>query len=179
MRRLVCGVTLFALAVAPALADPKGDVMGAMVGLAKATSYHITISSHNRPSMEADMQAPGKMHMVSPQFEFIKIDTTTWVKMNGTWQKFSLPNMDQMIGGVTGVLDMAHEPDQLTVTDLGPKTPATGGPALHAYSVVNEAGKSPATMFIDGGRLVEVDNTDGSSVKFSKFNDPVDIEPPS
>ena len=179
MKRLLAGAALFALITAPALADPKGDVTAAMIGLAKATSYHITISNHKGPAMEADMQAPGKMHMISPQFEFIKIGTTTWVKMNGAWQKFSLPGTNQMTGGVTNVLNMAHRPDRLTVTDLGPKTPATGGWALHAYSIVNEAGKSPSTVFIDGGRLVEVDNIDGSSVKFSKFNVPVDIEPPS
>jgi hypothetical protein len=58
------------------------------------------------------------------------------------------------------------------------KTPATGGSALHAYSVTNKAGKSPATIFLSGGRLAEVDSADGNSVTFSNFNVPVDIEPP-
>lgn len=181
MKRLLAGIILFALGAAPASADPKGDVTAAMIAFAKATSYHMTISARNRPgTMEADMVAPGKMHLVSPQFEMIKIDTTTWVKMNGTWQKFALPGMDQMMGGVNGVLASVHaSPDQLTVTDLGPKSPASGGPALHAYSISNEAGKSPSTIFLDGTRLVEADSTDGTSVRFSQFNDPIDIEPPS
>lgn len=178
MKRLLAGFALFALATAPASADPKGDVMAAMIAFAKASSYHATVTSKNRPAMEFDMQAPGKMHLTSPQFEVIKIDATTWVKMNGTWQKFTLPGMEQMMGSVNGVIAMARQPDQVTVTDLGPKTPATGGAAVHAYSVANEAGKSPATVFIDGGQLVEVDGTDGNAVRFSKFNAPVDIEPP-
>jgi len=179
LKRTLSAIVLFALAAAPALADPKADLMAAMVGFAKATSYHMTVSGRGRPGMEADIEAPGKMHMVSPQFEFIKIDSTTWVKMNGAWQKFQVPGMDAMMGGVTNVINMAHEPDQVTVIDLGPKSPGTGGPPLHAYQVTNEAGKSPATMFVDGGRLIEVDNADGTSVKFSNFNAPVDIEPPS
>jgi hypothetical protein len=181
MKRLIAGIAVFALGAAPASADPKGDVMAAMIAFGKATSYHMTIASRNRPgTMEADMVAPGKMHVVTAQFEMIKIDTTTWVKMNGSWQKFALPGMDQMMGGVNGVLAAVHaSPDQLTVTDLGPKSPAAGGPALHAYSITNEAGKSPSTIFLDGTQLVEADTSDGTSVRFSKFNAPVDIEPPS
>jgi len=64
------------------------------------------------------------------------------------------------------------------VTDLGMKTPLSGGPPLHAYSMTNKAGKSPATMFVDGGVLKEIDNTDGSSVIISKIGAPVDISPP-
>jgi hypothetical protein len=59
------------------------------------------------------------------------------------------------------------------------KTPLSGGPPLHAYTMTNKAGKSPATVFLDGGTLKEVDNTDGSTAIFSKIGVPVDIEPPN
>ena len=107
------------------------------------------------------------------------------------------------IGGTTTIVDFAIQPKgtkmraaldtwwkkaegkacidyglHMVVTDLGMKSPAAGGRPLHAYTVINNAGKIPSTLFLDGGRLSEVDNADGSSVKFSKFDAPVDIEPP-
>jgi hypothetical protein len=126
------------------------------------------------------MALPSKMHMTSAQFEMIKIDATTWIKIGGQWRQFAMPGMDQMTGPLTGAIAATHydNPDDLVVSDLGMKSPASGGAPLHAYSVTNKAGKSPATIFLDGGRVVEVDNTDGTCVQFSKFNVPVDIEPP-
>ena len=65
----------------------------------------------------------------------------------------------------------------MVVTDLGMKSP--DGVPLHAYMVRNKAGKSPATIYLDRrGTLVRIDNTDGTSVKFSKFNAHIDIQPP-
>ena len=179
MKRLLCALALVAFSAAPALADPKSDVMAAMMQFAKATTYHMSISGHGQ-TMDADIQPPSKMHMMSTQFEMIKIDATTWMKVGGKWQKFTMPGMDQMMGSVNGAIATAHaSPDDVTVTDLGMKKAAGGGDPLHAYSVTNKAGKSPATIFLDGSRLVEVDSPDGSAVRFSKFNVPVDIEPPT
>lgn len=179
MKRFLATLALLAFAAAPALADPKSDLMAAMVTFGKFTSYHMSVAAKGR-TMEADFVVPGKMHMTSAQFEVITIDKTTWVKMGGKWQQFAFPGMDQVMGNVKSSIAAAHPNDQTTVTDLGMKVPASGGPPLHAYSVSNEAGKSPATVFIDGsGRFVEVDNTDGTTVRFSKFNDPADISPPA
>jgi hypothetical protein len=178
MKRLLCALALVAFAAAPALADPKSDVTAAMIQFAKASSYHMEIDS-KRGAMEADFAAPGKMHVSSPQFEMIKIDATTWVKIGGKWQQFAMPGMDQMTGAFsTAVATVKSQSDDMVVTDLGMKSPAAGGRPLHAYTVINNAGKIPSTLFLDGGRLSEVDNADGSSVKFSKFDAPVDIEPP-
>jgi hypothetical protein len=181
MKRFLFALALVAFAAAPALADPKSDVMSAFMQFGKATSYHMSVSS-KRGSMEADMALPGKMHMISPQFEMIKIDTTTWMKIGGQWRQMSMPGMDTMTAAVTGRIAMlrgSEQPDDYTVNDLGMKSSLTGGAPMHAYSVTNKAGTSPATIFIDGGKVVEVDNAgDGTSITFSKFNAPVDIQPP-
>lgn len=179
MKRLLCALALVVFAAAPASADPKSDLMAAMIGFAKATTFHMEVSA-KRGTLEADMALPGKMHVSSAQFEMIKIDTTTWIKVGGQWRQFAMPGMEQMTGALTNAIAAAHyeNPDDLVVTDLGMKTPAAGGSPLHAYSVTNKAGKSPATIFLDGGRLVEIDSADGNSVKFSKFDVPVDIQPP-
>ncbi|HEV8020824.1 MAG TPA: hypothetical protein VGP41_06140 [Candidatus Lustribacter sp.] len=177
MKHFLATLALVAFAAAPALADPKSDLMAAMMQFGKASSYHMDVAGKGR-TMEADVVLPNKMHMTSAQFEMIKIDQTTWVKMGGKWQQFTMPGMEQIMGSVNSTLATTHPTDQMVVTDLGMKSPASGGPPLHAYTVTNEAGKSPSTMFLDGGRLVEVDNTDGTMVRFSKFNDPIDISPP-
>jgi hypothetical protein len=180
MKRFLCALALFAFAAAPALADPKSDLMGAMIGLQKAGTYHITFSGKNNQTMNGDFALPAKMHIYSPQMEMIKIDQTVWIKVGGQWRQMNIPGVEQMTANVTGAVEMAKsQPDDLVVTDLGMKTPLSGGPPLHAYSMTNKAGKSPATVFIDGGVLKEVDNTDGSSVVFSKIGVPVDISPPN
>jgi hypothetical protein len=178
MKRLLCAFVLVAFAAAPALADPKSDVLAAFLQFGKATSYHIDVAA-KRGSVEADMAPPGKMHIISPQFEMIKIDTMTYMKIGGQWRQMSMPGMEAMTGAVTSTMSMTKgDPDDFTVTDLGMKSPNSGGSPLHAYAVTNKAGKSPATIFIDGGKVVEIDNTDGTSVKISKYNVPVDIQPP-
>jgi hypothetical protein len=177
MKRFLCALAVLVFGAAPALADPKSDLMAAMAQFSKATTYHMSVAGRGR-AMEADFALPSKLHMTSGQFEMIKIDSTTWVKMGGKWQQFTMPGMDQLTGSINGAIAMAHPSDDIEVTDLGLKAPITGGPPLHAYSVTNKAGKSPATLFLDGGLLVEIDNTDGTSVRFSKFGTPVDISPP-
>ena len=178
MKRLLCALALVAFGAAPALADPKSDLMASMIGLGKASSYHVSVIS-KRGSIEGDIALPSKMHITSPQFEMIKIDQTTWVKIGGQWRQFALPGMEQITAGITGAIETARgKQDDLVVTDLGMKVPAGGGGPMHAYSMTNKAGKSPATAFVDGGTLTEIDNADGTAMKFSKFNVPVDISPP-
>jgi hypothetical protein len=179
MKRFLCALALFAFAAAPALADPKSDIMAAMINLQKAGTYHMTINAKNQ-KMEADMALPAKMHMVMPQMEMIKIDSTMWIKVGGQWRQMNIPNADQLTATVTGAMEMAKgQPDDLVVTDLGLKTPVSGGAPLHAYSMTNKAGKSPSTVFLDGGVVKEIDTTDGTSVVFSKIGVPVDISPPN
>ena len=178
MKRLLCALALVAFGASPALADPKSDVMAAIVGFAKASSYHVSVIA-KRGGIEGDMALPSKMHIISPQFEMIKIDATTWMKIGGQWRQLNMPGMEQMMGGMSGLIDTARgKADDMVVTDLGMKVPSGGGGPLHAYSVTNKAGKSPSTIFLDGGTLTEIDGSDGTALKFSKFNVPVDISPP-
>jgi hypothetical protein len=180
MKRFLCALALFAFAAAPALADPKSDIIAAMINLQKAGTYHMTINAKNNQKMEADMALPAKMHMYSPQMEMIKIDNTMWVKIGGQWRQMNIPNVETMTASMTGPMEMARgQADDLVVTDLGMKTPNSGGPPLHAYSMTNKAGKSPATVFLDGGIVREIDSNDGTSMVISKIGVPVDISPPN
>jgi hypothetical protein len=181
-QRLPCALALVvfaAFAATPALADPKSDVMAAMTQFAKATSFHVAVAGRGI-AMDGDMALPSKMHVTAAQFELIKIDSRTWVRLGGKWQRLQLPGMDQMTAEINGAIATARDAsNDMIVTDLGMQAPSAGGPALHAYRITNKTDKSPATVFLDGGRLVEVDNADGTSAQFSKFNAPVSIEPPT
>jgi hypothetical protein len=181
MRRFLCALALVAFGAAPALADPKSDLMAAMAQFGKASSYHITALAKGR-TMEADMALPAKMHIYSGPMEMIKIDQIVWVKAGSNWQKINmaaLPGADQITNAFNGAIATAHSAaDDVTVTDLGMKSPE--GAPLHAYTVTNKAGKSPSTVFLDaGGALVRVENTDGTVVKFSRFNAIDPIVPPN
>ena len=178
MKRLLCALALVAFAAAPALADPKSDLVAAMLQFSKVSSYHIMATGKGR-SMEADFALPGKMHVYAGPMEMIKIDSTMWMKMNGKWQQFNFPGADQMTAAFNNAIATTHTaPDDLTVTDLGMKSP--DGTPLHAYSVNNKAGKSPSTIYLDAsGMLVRVETEDGSVVTFSKFNAIPPIVPPT
>ncbi len=178
MKRLPCTLALLVLAAAPALADPKSDVTAAMTQFAKATSYHVAVVGRGQ-TMDGDLALPSKMHLTSAQLEMIKIGSRTWVKFGGKWQQFQIPGIEKMTAVISNAIAAARDKtDDMVVTDLGMRPPLAGGPPLHAYSVKNNAGTSPTTLFLDGGLLVEIDSADGTSAKFSKFNVPVAIEPP-
>ena len=181
MRRFLCALALVAFGAAPALADPKSDLIAAMAQFGKANSYHITAVAKGR-TMEADMALPAKMHVYSGPMEMIKIDQTMWIKAGSNWQKLNLaalPGGDQIMGAFNGAIATAHTaPDDMVVSDLGMKSPE--GAPLHAYSITNKAGKSPSTVFLDGsGALVRVESTDGTVVKFSRYNAIDPIVPPN
>ena len=63
MKRLLCALALVVrLRSRAALADPKSDLVTAMLQFSKATSYHIAAAGKGR-TMEADMMLPSKMHV--------------------------------------------------------------------------------------------------------------------
>jgi hypothetical protein len=180
MKRLLCALALVASTAAPALADPKSDLIAAMIQFARVTSYHVTATDHGK-TVEMDMALPGKMHLMMGPVEMIKIDAVTWIKMNGSWHQFTVPGMDRITSGVTHAIGYAsgkYGPNDMVVRDLGMMSP--DGVPLHAYSVVTTSSKDAATLYLDrDGKLIRVDTTDGAIVRFSKFNaiDPI-VPPP-
>jgi len=178
VKRLLLALALVAFAAAPALADPKSDIIAAALKFTTATSFHMTAAAMGR-TLDADYAPPDKMHLTAGPLEVIKIGQTTWFNSGGTWRQFAMPGMDQLTGVFTSAIGEVRNasPDDLVVTDLGMKAPA--GIRLHAYTVTNKAGTSPATLYLDGnGWLTRIEMGQGNAVTFSKFNAPLDIEPP-
>jgi hypothetical protein len=181
MNRLLAIVALVALSAAPALADPTNDVKNAMIGLANASSYHISATAAGH-AMEGDFVKPGKMHLTAGPFEMIVIDKTTYVKMQGAWHQFTFPGMDRVMAPLSHAQNFLKSHDDITVTDLGPKV--VGGATLHAYGVKNSTNSDrPITVYLDSsGTLVRIDVADNdgntSTINFSNMNGPITIDPP-
>jgi outer membrane lipoprotein-sorting protein len=179
MKRLLCALALVAFSVAPALADPKSDVTGAMVTLESAKSYHVTVNSHGQTG-DIDMVKPDKMHVVFGPMEMIKIANTSYMKMNGSWQRFAIPGVSERLTGMyEGVLKNAtSHVDDLIVTDLGNKV--VDGVPLHGYTLKNkDSTVAPSTVYLDGkGMPVRMDTNENTVVHFSKINEPIAIDAP-
>ena len=181
MKRLPFALPLVLVlsAVVPALADPTNDVKNAFVKLATASSYHVQIEAHGK-TLEGDVAPPDKSHFVMPPMEMIMLGKTTYVKINGSWMQFAVPGVDKMFAGYQQVTSMAKTPENVSVTDLGMKSP--DGAPLHAYSIKNTDSSTPAIVYVDGsGSAVRVDETSAngtSIIRFSNFNVPVNIVAP-
>lgn len=180
MNRFLATAALVALCVAPALADPTSDVKGALIGLAGASSYHVTITAASGPTVAADFVKPGKVHVTAGPMELIMIDKATYVKMSSTWHQFSFPGIEHVLGPLTHAQDLVQSHDDIVVTDLGSKT--VDGGVLHAYGVKPGNSTKSVTMYLDGsGALVRIDaaGPNGTNVvRFSNVNGPITIEAP-
>jgi hypothetical protein len=178
MKRLLLALALALAAYAPALADPASDVRGAMLALAKATSFHISATAGGQ-DVEADFLPPAKAHFVAGPVEVITVAGTTWVKLGGSWRQFTVPGMDRITGFVQGTIDtLRNPPDDLVVNDLGMKS--VDGTTLHAYTVASKSGGYTNTVYLDrSGLLARIDAPNASVVRFSKFNAPLTIDPPN
>jgi len=176
------GLIVFALlAGGTAFADPAGDLKNGMIAFHKLSSYHMTVTSRGK-TIEGDFVAPDRMHVTVAGREVIRIGSTTYFNANGSWMKISAPGASAMMfGPVDDVRNVGAHPNDMIVTDLGPKT--AGGISYHAYSVRSSSSPSASICYLDrDGMLARVESTgaDGSisTVLFSRFNAPVKIDAP-
>lgn len=178
MKRLLWTLALIAFSAAPALASPASDVQGAMIMLGTAKSYHVTFTAKGKTG-DIDVVKPDKMHVVMPPMEMVKIGDTSYMKMGGTWRKFTIPGMSEQITSMYegAIHKVSSHADDVVVTDLGSKV--VDGASLHAYVVKNKDAKEPTTVYIDGrGEPARLETADGTVVRFSKINDPIAIDAP-
>jgi|HubBroStandDraft_1064217.scaffolds.fasta_scaffold37101_2 hypothetical protein len=182
MRRFLVVSVLVSALTAPALAAPVDDVKNALIGFGRLTSYHMTMDVGGQ-HMEGDVVVPGKMHLMMGEMEMVHIGSNTWMKVQGHWMQ--IPGGAGQGPGFTGALShaqtlSAHSSD-VTVTDLGVKS--VDGESLHAYGVKNPGDPQPSTIYVGGdGHVHRIDSVDDkgkvSTIRFSRFNVPVAIDPP-
>jgi hypothetical protein len=184
MRRILAFCTLFALSTALAAADTlPPQLAGAFATMASAKTYHMSLNAHGQ-QVDMDIVNPGRQHLTISgrhQIEMIRIDSDTYMKMNGSWQKFSMPGMDSMIAeyGKYREIGASHAADA-KIVDLG--MTAVGGESLHEYEV-STATTDPADIYVgtDGTihQIVVPKAKSGPvTMVFSAYNTPITIVAP-
>jgi len=160
MRRFLVVSFLVPALTTAALAAPIDDVKNALIGFGHLTSY-----------------------LMMGEMEMVHIGANTWMKVQGHWMQ--MPGGAGQGPGFTGALShaqtlSAHTSD-VTVTDLGVKS--VDGQTFHAYGVKNPGDPQPSTIYVGGdGYVHRIDSADDkgrvSTIRFSRFNVPVAIDPP-
>jgi hypothetical protein len=169
-------LAIMAFAAASTLSARAGTpaiVMQALQTTMK-TSYHMTMVSPQTGAVEADVVPPSRMHLLMKKenMEAIVIDSTMYMKQNGTWKKY--PGVDIM--KMQTLQSLAASTDKFTVDDLGPKL--IDGALLHAYRTTNLKTKTVASFFLDGsGRIARME-VGSDVIQFSKFGETVTITAP-
>ncbi|HZO94910.1 MAG TPA: hypothetical protein VFB22_14295 [Candidatus Baltobacteraceae bacterium] len=177
----------------PAFAAPADDVKAAMLKLAHAHAYHVTIAGGaGGGGMEMDFVRPDRIHMTNGAMEMIRVGATMWVKVNGSWMQIPMQGGAMGARGgpaaasasVSQAQALADHPEEIaTVTDRGPKL--VDGETLHVYDVQQSGSSGTLTIFVgaDGfPHAMETVDKQGkvSHMRFSRFDDPaIAITPPA
>jgi len=185
MRSILAFCTLFALSTGAVLADPLPPQLAtAFANLAGANSYHMSVNARGQ-QIDIDMVKPGKMHITMSggkmAMEMIKIDSDTYMKMGGSWRKFTFPGMDEMIKSYVNVRSLAADrPADATFTDLGMS--AIDGVPMHEYEVVSSPTSDPADIYVGADGFIHDMTVKGkngpATIVFSAYNAPVTIAAP-
>jgi hypothetical protein len=158
-------------ATVPASADVAPALVNAIVVMSKLPSYHMSMTTSDGVA-ETDVSNPGKMHTVMKSGEMVIIGPTMYMKMRGKWTKFASASGD------SDVLARYHKfASNYSSQDLGMRTVAGG--TFHAYAIHDTRHPTVKnTIYLDGlGRIARID-IDASVVTFSRFGEPVSIQPP-
>jgi hypothetical protein len=184
MRSILAFFTLFALSTGLAVADPLPPQLAtAFANFGAAKTYHMTLNAHGQ-QMDLDVVSPGRQHMTmhggKMDMEMIRIDSDTYMKMNGTWQKFSLPGMDALFSKYAKYREIAtgHTTD-VKIADLG--MTAVGGDPMHEYAI-SSATSDATDVYVGADGLIHqmvINGKDGTATMvFSGYNSPITIVAP-
>jgi hypothetical protein len=162
-------VALATLTAVPANAGPTDDVRAAMLKFTGLRSWEMSFGAGGR-SGTMDFVKPNAMRLSTEGMQMVHIGDTTYMMMNGKWQKFTSRNRS---GGGFEMADEIRrkisESNGVSATDLGMKS--VGGETLHAYKIREKDG-STGIVYVGADGLPH--RFQGSradeTVTFSKFN---------
>jgi outer membrane lipoprotein-sorting protein len=179
--------SLFSTTVAPALADPAGDLQQAMSAFAAVKSVHIDMKTENGGTGTEDMVAPNKMRatmtMMGRQMQMVRIGDDTWVNFMGQWRKthYSNPIITQMNAAQAILSKHKDVREGYNVTDGGPAM-VNGTPA-HKYHMVDKQNGASIDVYVGPGHLplqIVWSHASGENMTwtYSQYNSVADITPP-
>ena len=171
---LLSAVVFIAGSALPARADATSDVDNALLTTFKQSSYHMHMTTQNGDTIDGDMVPPDRMQMTIKQGEVIVISGTTYLKLNGTWQKF--PGVNPMMTRTDVLRGLQANKGKYTVDDLGMKL--VGGVPLRAYRTTDLATKKTTLLYVDGDHRIVRIETGGDVMEFTRFGENVSITAP-
>jgi hypothetical protein len=171
---LLAAVVFTAGAVLPARADAGGDIENALGNTLKQPSYHMHMIMSNGDIVDGDVVTPDRMQIVVKQGEMIVVGTTTYFKLNGTWQKF--PGASPMQTRTDVLRKIQANKGKYTVEDLGMKV--VGDVPLHAYRSTDSATKHTTILYVDRDHRIVRIESDDDTMQFTNFGEHVSITAP-
>ena len=172
MTRSIAAGALLALATltaAPASANPTDDVRAAMLKFADLSSWEMSFGSGARQAT-MDFIKPNSMRMSSRGMQMVHVGNTTYVNMNGKWQRLTHERVRGGFEMADHIRRAVSASNNVAAIDLGMKS--IGGETLHAYKMTPKDGQS-GTIYIGGDGLphrFQGRDTNNETVTISKFN---------
>lgn len=170
-------VLLLVLAPLVAHADAYDDLLKAQAAFRSLKSWHADELPSNGKVITVDFVAPDRWRIQpNPQIEELLIGNDLYMVRDGKSTK--LPFGGQMAQKMIESASFSVQQDvKNTARDLGMQT--VDGVSLHAYSF--DSGGSHVTLYLDSNSLPQqslVQSNRGTmTIKYSKFNEPITIEP--
>ena len=181
--------SLFSMTIAPALADPAGDINQAVKAFAAVKSVHIDVTGGNGMTGSEDMVAPNKSHitynMMGRQMQMIRIGQDVWVNAMGSWSKgthymSTNPIVTQMDAAQAILNKNKDVREKYKVTDAG--SGMVNGTTAHKYHMVDKGNGSQIDVYLAPNHLplqiVFGKGDQGMTWTYSQYNSVSDIAPP-
>lgn len=162
---------------ATAHGDPYDDLMRAYSAFSNTTSWHADELFSNGKTVTLDHAAPDRWRIQpNPNMTEVIIGNDVYMIRNGHATK--LPFGGGMIRKmIEGAAFSVRDEVRQTARDLGMQ--ALDGRPVHAYSY-SSSGNNLVTLYLDANWLpvqtVVEDKNQTTTIKYSKYNEPVSIE---
>jgi len=180
--------SFFSLTIAPAFADPAGDLNAAIRAFAAAKSVHVDVKTSRGVTGAIDMVQPDKsrttVSMMGRQTQVVIIGKDEYINMNGSWQKSHYgaanPIITQM-NAAQAVLNKNHDIRKEYKVSGGGPAMVNGTPA-RKYHLVGKDNGSAVDVYIGAGNLplqIAWGMADENMTwTYSQYNNVPDITPP-
>jgi hypothetical protein len=177
-------VVLASAIIAPAFADPVGDLSQARKAFAALKSVHADMKLPDGRAASMDMIEPHKVHATFSGMQFISIGQDVWINMGGRWVK-----APRSAGrSAQTMVETAQNPGletnvrgNCTVTDAGPAP--VGRIATRKYHMIcKDTSDRAIDVWVGMNHLpVQIQILRGkglTTITYSKYNSVADITPP-
>jgi hypothetical protein len=184
MRRLLSYAALLAIAVTPmaAQAGPSDEVLAAATNFQALKFWHADEAVGGR-TMSIDFAAPDRFRLQMPMGTQYMIGSDVYLTVAGHTMKMPMPQAGAMIAQLRSPAAAANFAKNHTIRDLGASR--VGDVPTHAYAFDDTTNGVTTHNVLDIGphqlpyRMTVDSGKSKVTITYSKFGEPVTINPPS